>query len=120
MKSNLPLLQIKFLRLLLVAALAAPASLLSTLPSYAQNLPTLGDTAREDLSPFMERKVGEQIMLSVRRDPDFIDDGPTTEYLNRLGNLMLEKRPDARGEAVGEFEARMQEHFARRPQKGRK
>ncbi|AZP10990.1 M48 family metalloprotease [Undibacterium parvum] len=104
MKSNLPLLQIKFLRLLLVAALAAPASLLSTLPSHAQNLPTLGDTAREDLSPFMERKVGEQIMLSVRRDPDFIDDGPTTEYLNRLGNLMLEKRPDARGEAVGDFE----------------
>lgn len=103
-KSNLPLLQIKFLRLLIAASLATPAALLPTPSSHAQNLPTLGDTAREDLSPFMERKLGEQIMLSVRRDPDFIDDGPTSEYLNRLGNIMLEKRPDARGEAVGDFE----------------
>lgn len=70
----------------------------------AQNLPTLGDTAREDLSPIMERKLGEQIMQSVRRDPDYLDDGPVSEYLNKLGNRMLEKRPDARGETGNDFE----------------
>lgn len=81
-------------------------SSLATAPgiSYAQNLPTLGDSAREDLSPMMERKVGEQIMQSVRRDPDYLDDGPVSEYLNQLGNRMLEKWPDARGENGVNFE----------------
>lgn len=86
-----------------------PAVVLATMLALsgagdAQNLPTLGDTAREDLSPIMERKLGEQIMQSVRRDPDYMDDGPVSEYLNKLGNLMLEKRPDARGETGNDFE----------------
>ena len=72
--------------------------------SVAQNLPTLGDTAREDLSPLMERKLGEEIMQSVRRDPDYVDDGPISEYLNKLGGNLLEKRPDARGEAAYDFQ----------------
>lgn len=77
-----------------------------SMQSVAQNqkLPTLGDTARGDLSPIMERKLGEQIMSSVRHDPDFIEDGPISEYLLRLGNSLLEKRPDARGEEAYEFE----------------
>lgn len=70
----------------------------------AQNLPTLGDTAREDLSPLQERKIGEQIMISVRRDPDYLDDGPIIEYLNKLGNQLLEKHPDARGELSYDFQ----------------
>lgn len=86
----------------LTFALLMPASFLSV--SAAQNLPTLGDTSREELSPLMERKLGEQIMNSVRRDPDFMDDGPISEYLNRLGNKMLEARPDARGETTYDFE----------------
>ena len=40
----------------------------------AQNLPTLGDTGREDLSPVMERRMGEEIMRSLRQDPDYLDD----------------------------------------------
>jgi len=72
--------------------------------SPTQNLPTLGDTSREDLSPLAERKLGEQIMNLVRRDPDYIDDGPVSEYLNRLGNQLLDAHPDARGEAAYNFE----------------
>jgi predicted Zn-dependent protease len=72
--------------------------------SVAQNLPTLGDSARGDLSPLMERKLGEQIMQFVRRDPDYMDDIAVSEYLNKLGDSMLEKRPDARGEANYNFE----------------
>ncbi|MFZ6768108.1 M48 family metalloprotease [Undibacterium sp. Di26W] len=72
--------------------------------AHAQNLPTLGDTSREELSPLAERKLGEQIMSVVRRDPDFMDDAPVSEYLNRLGNKMLETRPDARGETSFNFE----------------
>ncbi|MBI3285080.1 MAG: M48 family metallopeptidase [Burkholderiales bacterium] len=82
----------------MIASAGAPALVL------AQNLPTLGDTAREELSPLQERKLGEQIMHTVRRDPDYLDDGPVSEYLNRLGNTLLATRPEARGEAAYDFE----------------
>ena len=72
--------------------------------AIAQNLPVLGDTAREELSPLMERRLGEQIMYIVRRDSDYIDDWAVSEYLNRLGSKMLDARPDARGEANFNFD----------------
>ena len=90
--------------LVVMAAFCLTSVILTSSHSLAQNLPTLGDTAREDLSPLMERKLGEQIMQSVRRDPDYVDDGPVSEYLNKLGGNLLEKRPDARGEAVYDFQ----------------
>ncbi|WP_422964269.1 M48 family metalloprotease [Undibacterium sp. TJN25] len=71
---------------------------------FAQNLPTLGDTEREELSPLMERKLGEEIMQSVRTDPDYLDDAPVLEYLNKLGNSLLATRPEARGETLYNFE----------------
>ncbi|WP_245192116.1 M48 family metalloprotease, partial [Herbaspirillum sp. 3C11] len=69
----------------------------------AQALPTLGDTEREGLSPLMERKLGEQIMRDIRRDPDYLDDGPVLEYLNNFGSNLVSVRPDVRGEAGYDF-----------------
>lgn len=94
----------KILPLVVMLAACLAPGVSGCLAADAQNLPTLGDTAREDLSPLMERKLGEQIMQSVRRDPDYLDDGPVSEYLNKLGSQMLEKRPDARGEAGYDFQ----------------
>jgi predicted Zn-dependent protease len=68
-------------------------------PTKIPNLPALGDTERQDLSPLMERKLGEEIMRDIRRDRDFLDDGPILEYLNTFGNSLVAARPDARGEA---------------------
>ncbi|MDO8703183.1 MAG: M48 family metalloprotease [Undibacterium sp.] len=104
MKSKLPVCKVKLLSVAIVATLCLAPAIFVPGTSLAQNLPTLGDTAREDLSPLMERKVGEQIMQSVRRDPDYLDDGPVSEYLNKLGNTLLEKRPDARGETAYDFQ----------------
>lgn len=81
---------------------AAPAAI-SQSTTTQQNLPSLGDTEREELSPLMERKLGEQIMNEIRRDPDYLDDAPTIEYLNNFGNGLLAVRPDARGEAEFNF-----------------
>lgn len=67
--------------------------------ALAQSLPNLGDTERAELSPQVERKLGEQIMRDIRRDRDYLDDAPTTEYLNNFGNSLLAVRPEARGEA---------------------
>ncbi|HEY8607453.1 MAG TPA: M48 family metalloprotease [Noviherbaspirillum sp.] len=65
----------------------------------AQNLPSLGDTEREELSPVMERKLGEQIMRDIRRDRDYLDDEAVLEYLNNFGATLLAAAPEARGEA---------------------
>jgi predicted Zn-dependent protease len=68
-------------------------------PTNIPNLPSLGDVERQDLSPLMERKLGEEIMRDIRRDRDFLDDGPILEYLNNFGNALVAARPGARGEA---------------------
>ena len=72
-------------------------------PAKIPNLPTLGDVEREDLSPLMERKLGEEIMRDIRRDHDFLDDGPILEYLNSFGNALVAARPGARGEASFDY-----------------
>ena len=82
--------------------LALPTISASTLTT-AQNLPSLGDADREELSPLMERKLGEQIMRDMRRDRDYLDDAPLLEYLNNLGGTLVAARPEARGEAGYDF-----------------
>ena len=77
-------------------ALLAPAA-------AAQNLPNLGGSEREDLSPLMERRLGEQIMRDIRRDRDYLSDAPTLEYLNGFGNSLVAARPEVRGEAGYDF-----------------
>lgn len=94
------------LRLLAVALLCVlPLSMAQTAlpPAKIPNLPNLGDTERQDLSPLMERKLGEEIMRDIRRDHDFLDDAPILEYLNQFGNALVEARPGARGEASFDY-----------------
>ena len=71
--------------------------------SGAPSLPTLGDTAREDLSPVFERKLGEEIMRDIRRDPDFLDDDAVLEYMNTFGNALVSAYPGARGETNADY-----------------
>lgn len=78
---------------------AAPAS-----AQFKSDLPSLGDTERGDLSPRAERKLGESIMHKIRLDPDYLDDAPLSDYLNRIGNGLLSKYPEARGETGNDFE----------------
>src|SRR4051812_21284021 len=88
---------------LIAALLCAMPVALAPLPGIAQNLPTLGDTEREDLPPMMERKLGEQSMRDIRHDRDYLDDGPLLEYLNSFGSALVAVHPDARGEAEFSF-----------------
>jgi predicted Zn-dependent protease len=95
----------RFYRRFLAAAVAAliASQSLPAAPAAAQNLPTLGGSEREDLSPLMERKLGEQIMRDIRRDRDYLNDAPTLEYLNGFGNSLVDARPEVRGEAGFDF-----------------
>ena len=85
--------------------IALCTSTLALIPQHvlAQNLPNLGDTERADLSPLLERKLGEQIMRDIRRDRDYLDDAPLIEYLNNFGNSLLAVRPEARGETTYDY-----------------
>ena len=68
-------------------------------------LPSLGDPASEDLSPGMERQIGEQIMREIRRDPDYIEDPVLFEYLESLWQPLL-AAARARGEIGAELDLR--------------
>lgn len=74
----------KALCLLLCASLALPA------PLFADSLPDLGESSRADLSPQLERKIGESIMNDIRlHEPTYVDDPEVNDYLNRLGQRLV-------------------------------
>ncbi|MGB5081640.1 MAG: M48 family metalloprotease [Burkholderiales bacterium] len=64
--------------------------------AQAQNLPELGDTSGSLLSPYTERKIGEQAMRDIRlRDPQFLDDPELTAYINEIGRRLVAASPGA-------------------------
>jgi beta-barrel assembly-enhancing protease len=85
---ELPVPVFRFLVVALLAfALNAPAA------HAQQNLPSLGEAGADELPPSTERRLGEQIMLEVRRDASYLQDGETTEYLNNLGYRLVAVSP---------------------------
>ncbi len=86
------------------AAPAKPESKWTPLPvAPVPNLPNLGDASRQDLSPAMERKIGEEIIRSIRGDRDYLDDAPLLEYMNSFGNALVAARPSVRGETSYDY-----------------
>ncbi len=92
------------LRLLAAAVLAFSAPALLT-PSVlqAQALPNLGGADGEELSPLMERRLGEQVMNNIRRDRDYVSDPIVLDYLNQAGGVLLSSSAEARGDAGYDF-----------------
>lgn len=69
-------------QLLLALIFGAPLAL-------ADGLPDLGESASADLSPAMERRLGESIMSDIRlREPTWLDDPEVEHYLNALGQRL--------------------------------
>ena len=74
-------------------------------------LPDMGDPGGGALSPLDERKIGEQIMREIRRDPDFSNDWPIYDYLNNMERRLMQaaKRlqlggANAQGSAAYDYE----------------
>jgi len=87
-------------RSLIVVAIAATLSLPPALiaPAAAQvpsviDLPSLGDAGADTLSLADERKLGESIMRQEMRDPAFLTDPDTSDYLNGLGYQLVAASP---------------------------
>lgn len=77
-------LRARALALALAGALALPGT---AVPQV--NLPNLGESSFEALSPRMERKIGEQAMQQILNDRDYIDDIEVRQYLNELASDLV-------------------------------
>ncbi len=79
----------KFIIFLLFTALPAMP------PAWADGLPDLGESARADLSPQMERRIGEKAMQEIRaREPSFVDDPELADYLNSVTRRLIAASDD--------------------------
>lgn len=91
-----------------VAATLAALLLLPALPLQAQvRLPSLGESASQDLSVGAERRLGDQIMREARRDPAYYDDPVLLEYLQSIWNPLV-----AAARKVGNIDADTDQLFA--------
>ena len=71
------------LALLLAAGPPAQAQVGTDEPTNLR-LPALGESASDDFTLSMEKRVGEQVMREIRRDPDYLDDPPLVDYLQAV------------------------------------
>lgn len=97
---------------MLAVALAAGLVFVSAPAGSAapNQLPALGDTAGDDFSISTERKLGDQIMREIRRDPDFSDDPVLLEYLHSVFQPLV-----AAARQRGDISADIEQRFAWEP-----
>ena len=92
-----------FLKRIVSPLVAAVIGVLSVPVSVAQTsfneLPDLGESARAELSPQLERRIGESIMNQIRlREPSYVDDPEVNDYLAQLGRRLVEASDNPTGE----------------------
>ena len=83
----------------------APASF-----AASNQLPALGETEAEEFGLNTERKVGDQIMREIRRDPDFSDDPVLLEYVQGIFQPLV-----VAARKRGEIGADLDQRFAFEP-----
>lgn len=76
---------------------AALAAMLGTAAVQAQpmGIPSMGAASSADLSPALERTLGDAIMEQGRRDPTYINDPDVNQYLTALGRKLVATAPGA-------------------------
>ncbi|WP_342451091.1 M48 family metalloprotease [Piscinibacter koreensis] len=97
-------------RVALACALALGAPLGSA-PAFAQNnLPALGDPDSADFGVGTERKIGDEIMREIRRDPAYMDDPLLLEYVQSIWQPLL-----AQARTLGNITSEIDQRFAWEP-----
>src|SRR5215213_11521822 len=88
-----------------LAVPVAPVARAQGQSTSRNTLPALGDPEAEDFSVGTERKLGDQIMREIRRDPDYVEDPVLLEYLQSVWQpLVAEAR--ARGNIAADIDSR--------------
>ena len=57
--------------------------------AIAYELPELGDSAAMVMSPKEETDAGRQVMQEIRADPSYFDDPDSVDFINRVGDRLL-------------------------------
>lgn len=75
------------------------------LPATAQpmGLPSMGSASSAELSPQMERTLGNAIMEQGRRDPTYISDPDVNQYLSGLGQRLANHASGGTGQPITVF-----------------
>jgi len=79
--------------LLLAAQCLAPLGPMAPVAMAAQpqvRLPALGESASDEFSLSQEKRIGDQIMREVRRDPAYLDDPILLDYLQQLWQPLVQ------------------------------
>lgn len=92
----------RFIALTLSVALWAPPVALSQ-PS---GIPSMGAASSAELSPALERTLGEAIMEQGRRDPTYIADPDVSQYLTELGRELARHASTASAQPITVFALR--------------
>jgi predicted Zn-dependent protease len=62
--------------------------------AMSDGLPDLGDVSQAALSPLQERQIGRQSLLQIRASKEYLNDAEIEDYLNQLGNKLVESSPE--------------------------
>jgi predicted Zn-dependent protease len=84
------------------ALILAPASL----PAQPVGLPSLGASSSSELSPTLERTLGEAIMEQGRHDPTYIGDLDVNQYLTEVGRRLAAHAPQPLDQRITIFAVR--------------
>ncbi|MER1967811.1 M48 family metalloprotease [Castellaniella sp. GW247-6E4] len=88
--------------LCLAAALAVPCAL----PAQPTGLPSMGSASSDELSPPVERLLGDAIMEQGRHDPTYIADPDINQYLTALGRDLAAHAPQPLEQRITVFPVR--------------
>ena len=75
-----------------IAATALCLPAWTAAPAWAQpmGLPTIGSASNMELSPALERALGDLIIAQGRRDPAYVHDAEINQYLNDMGRRLAQ------------------------------
>ena len=74
----------------LVASLAAGVLQAQGTPPSTVRLPSLGESASDEFNLSQEKRIGEQIMREIRRDPAYLDDPELLDYTQSLWQPLVQ------------------------------
>jgi predicted Zn-dependent protease len=69
-------------------------------------IPSMGSASSAELSPALERTLGDAIMEQGRRDPTYIADPDVSQYLTRLGRTLASNSPSPAAQPITVFGVR--------------
>lgn len=88
--------------------IACLSATLVALPVGAQpsGLPSMGSAGGTELSPALERTLGNAIMEQGRRDPTYIAEPAVEQYLTRMGHRLAKHAPQSLSQTIQVFALR--------------